>query len=271
MNGTMSVTMNLADLAVPFPANEVKWRIQRAGTKRDGGIWAAAVAYIDNREIMERLDAVVGPGKWRNEYRFEPGTVLCGLSIKVNDEGFEEWVTKWDGVPSKGDGGELAIKGALSGAMKRAATHWGIGRYLYELREGFVTIAPESDRNARYQPGKEGKYPPFKWHPPALPEWALPVVTSAPGVRPVASSAPVVQQPTKAEAVAEAKRALPASAEVKLPGRSGNLLGYGGKPLREVPREHLPAIRDKLAEATGGGYETTIAAINEYLEATRAD
>jgi hypothetical protein len=170
--------MDLQKLSDPFPPTDIEWRVSRSGVKNDK-VWATVVAYLTNRAIMERLDEVCGPDNWRNEYKTLPigandSTVLCGISIKVGDE----WVTKWDGSgameSNAGLSGADAAKGTLSGAMKRAAVQWGIGRYLYDLPEGYATVEPSG---RHYQPAskrKDKEVPAFKWNPPALPKWALP-------------------------------------------------------------------------------------------------
>jgi hypothetical protein len=63
--------MDLSKLRDPFPAEDVEWRVGRAG-KNDSGVWAMCLAYITNRAIMDRLDSVCGPENWRNEYREAP-------------------------------------------------------------------------------------------------------------------------------------------------------------------------------------------------------
>ena len=40
-----------------------------------------------------------------------------------------------------------AVKGGRSGAMKRAAVQWGIGRYLYNLEEGFAQTSLDKSRD----------------------------------------------------------------------------------------------------------------------------
>lgn len=160
-------------LAAHFAPTDIEWRIGTAGKKDGGEIWAKAFAYITNRAIQDRLDAVVGPGNWRNEYRpWEIGSpgVLCGLSLKIDGE----WITKWDGAEQTD---MEPVKGGLSGAMKRAAVQWGIGRYLYDLPEGWAKV---SERGAHYASnvkikvnGQEQRIH-FKWDPPDLPTWALP-------------------------------------------------------------------------------------------------
>lgn len=145
-----------------FDAEEIEWRLQQAGEK-NGKVWAICVPYVTNRAIMQRLDDVVGPGSWKNEFRAGPGGgVLCGISVRVDGE----WVTKWDGAENTDVEG---VKGGLSGAMKRAAVQWGIGRYLYALEESFASVAENGSLRGKTRDGK-----PFKWDPPKLPAWALP-------------------------------------------------------------------------------------------------
>lgn len=162
--------MDLKKLAEPFPASDVEWRVGRAGTN-DKGVWATVLAYITNRAIMQRLDDVCGPANWRNEFRYEQGgAVLCGISVLVDQpNGDWQWVTKWDGAENTDI---EKVKGGLSGSMKRAAVQWGIGRYLYDLEEGYAKVGP----NGKHYQGKNDKknIPAFKWDPPSLPAWALP-------------------------------------------------------------------------------------------------
>lgn len=161
--------MTLAELKEPFASEDVEWRIGRAG-EGDSGIWAMCLAYVTNRAIQDRLDEVCGPENWRNEFREAPaGGVLCGLSIRIGDE----WVTKWDGAENTD---MEAVKGGLSGAMKRAAVQWGVGRYLYHLPEGWAEIVQQG---GNYGKTKDNKT--FRWLPPALPPWALPGGKGRPG------------------------------------------------------------------------------------------
>lgn len=166
---------DLLKLQTPFAAEDVEWRLQSAGEKRDGGFWGKALAYITNRAIMERLDEVCGPENWKNEFKEGPGGgIIAGISIRVRRDDLAvtsptEWVTKWDGA----DNTQVeAVKGGLSGAMKRAGVQWGIGRYLYNLDEGWVEIAEDRAPGAKQGKAKGGGE--FWWYPPALPKWALP-------------------------------------------------------------------------------------------------
>lgn len=164
---TMANEQELGRLRDPFAPDDIEWRVQQAGEK-NGRPWARVLAYVTNRAIMDRLDEVVGPTHWRNEYVEGPaGGVVCGLSVLVaRADGSAEWVTKWDGAENTD---VEPVKGGLSNAMKRAAVQWGIGRYLYDLEEGWATI---HDGGRFYAKTKEGKA--FRWDPPTLPGWAVP-------------------------------------------------------------------------------------------------
>ena len=84
----------LKKLAEPFGPEDLEW-LPKTFYERDQGVFALALCYINARAIMDRLDNVVGPGNWKNEYCAAPmGGVLCGISIKVDNE----WVTKYDGA-----------------------------------------------------------------------------------------------------------------------------------------------------------------------------
>jgi len=153
--------MDLSKLKTPFQESDIEWRVQRSGIK-NGKPWAFVLAYVTNRAIMERLDDVCSPECWKNEFTTGPdGGVLCGVSINVGNE----WVTKYDGADNTNI---EAVKGGLSGAMKRAAVQWGIGRYLYKLDANYATFST----NGKYSAKIENQW--FKWDAPELPAFALP-------------------------------------------------------------------------------------------------
>lgn len=126
---------DFAALSAPFPPDSVSWRVGTSNKKKrqkeTGDNFAKAtkgiaLAYIDARDVMERLDDVCGPGGWQCKYSHANGKTVCDIGVKVGDE----WVWKADGA---GDSDIEAEKGALSDAFKRAAVRWGIGRYLYAV------------------------------------------------------------------------------------------------------------------------------------------
>jgi len=166
----MNEEINLKLLA-PFPATEIEWRMAQNGYKTNGEPWGKVLAYVTNRAIMKRLDDTFGPFGWRNEYQWQQinhsekvlTVCLCGISVNTTSVG---WVTKWDGAePTDIETG----KGALSDAMKRAAVQWGIGRYLYQLEEGWAVFAEHGDHTCKM---KDGAWK--RWNEPELPAWALP-------------------------------------------------------------------------------------------------
>jgi len=172
--------MNLADLKTPFPEKDVEWRIGRSGITNNKP-WALALAYITARAAQDRLDDVFGPGGWQDHYEHVQGGVMCTISAKIGDE----WVAKQNGS----DGSDIeAFKGGISGAFKRAAVNWGIGRYLYDLSESFVTF---SEDKTGHSAKIEGKY--YNWIPPKLPPWALPVARNNGGTGPTRKPNPDVQ------------------------------------------------------------------------------
>jgi hypothetical protein len=179
--------MELKKLALPFPEEDIEWRIAQAGKRGNGQVWAQVLAYVQARAIMNRLDEVCGPENWRATYRFIPGAqgmdagVICELSIKIGDE----WVTKEDGAEQTDI---ESFKGGISSALKRAGSAWGIGRYLYNLESNFAKILDGKNEGGRYGKTKDGLE--FYWLPPNLPGWALPDPSKAKtnGVKPEAPS-----------------------------------------------------------------------------------
>jgi len=161
---------SLKELQKPFKPTDIEWRIGRSGIRKDDMVWATCLAYISSRAVMDRLDDVVGPENWKVEYYQAGKCTMARLSIKIGGE----WVTKEDGSEETDI---EPIKGAISGALKRAAVLWGVGRYLYNLEEGFATIVDKGTRGERYAVAKDkstGKEKAFYWLPPDLPDWALP-------------------------------------------------------------------------------------------------
>ena len=119
--------MDLSGLFAPFPREAVSWRIQGQPIERNGQWKGMALAYIDARDVMDRLDEVCGPANWQTEFSETPkGRVIGRIGIRIDGE----WVWKSDGA---GDTAVEGEKGGISDSLKRAAVNWGIGRYLYAL------------------------------------------------------------------------------------------------------------------------------------------
>lgn len=139
-------------LREPFHPDEVKWKPQAVKGNR-----AMAVAYVDARAVMDRLDDVLGVSGWQDSYEYLPdGAVTCRLRVRQGDE----WIEKEDvGSPSEQPDGHDRRKAAVSDALKRAAVKYGIGRYLYHLPRQWVD----------YDPARK-----VLLRKPTLPDWAIP-------------------------------------------------------------------------------------------------
>ncbi len=147
-------------LKAPFPSSWVSWKAQSTNREKTR---ALAVAYIDARAVMARLDAVVGPGNWSDEYRLirdETYTVrdANGNERRVREVEVECRLTVL-GVTKVDVGSGEDAKSAYSDAFKRAAVKFGIGRYLYSLPKMWVDYDPKTRQIVK---------------PPQLPDWALP-------------------------------------------------------------------------------------------------
>lgn len=148
----------LKQLKNPFDPRFVKWRVGATNERKENGkvvqkaTKGIALAYLDAREVMKRLDDVCGVGGWQSKFIEIKDGFICELSIQMPNG---EWITKSDSA----DYTDVeAVKGGASSALKRAAAVWGIGRYLYYLPNIWV---PLNDRKQLVSI-------------PKLPEWALP-------------------------------------------------------------------------------------------------
>mgnify|MGYP003629716381 CR=1 FL=1 len=164
----------MLQLQEPFDPNDIEWRAQQSGLS-NGKPWMVVLPYITSRAIQQRLDEVFGPFGWevkQEETALQDG-FLCSLSILHNDR----WVTKQEVSPRTTI---EPLKGAASGALKRAGAMWGIGRYLYHLESGFATCAlcdkasSAFNNFSKIKDKKTGQFFGVDWMPPKLPAWALP-------------------------------------------------------------------------------------------------
>ena len=154
----------LAELEVPFPPEQVHWRVMNTSNDKKRG---QVVPYADPRAYTDRLNALFSPQGWTREYRIETmnnitrlkkgepivsGKVLVTCTVTVNGVGShsgtgEEWADDDNGMTS-----------ADAQAFKRACACFGLGRYFYDITPVWVDL----DQNR--QPKKI----------PALPGWAIP-------------------------------------------------------------------------------------------------
>ena len=184
--------MDLTALSVEFPRDAVHWRPQGKPLSKDGrNPVCMALAYIDARDVMDRLDEVCGPDRWQTEFtETAKGRVICRIGI-LTENG---WVWKGDGA---GDTDVEGEKGGISDALKRAAVSWGIGRYLYRLKSPWVEC----------EVGNNGQWRKWTQDP-----W---VKVAAPAAQPTRQQRPASPKPAEpSSAAAEAASRLMAAATV---------------------------------------------------------
>jgi hypothetical protein len=123
-----------AALAAPFEPGELKIRSQ-AGRQ---------MPYVTARTIMNRLDEVLGPENWWDDFVPLEHSVICRLTIRLPDGAI---LTKCDagGYAGLADPGD-ADKSGFADAFKRTAVKFGVGRYLY--RDGVANFARNTPSKA---------------------------------------------------------------------------------------------------------------------------
>lgn len=122
----MSVTKKqLEQLQEPL---ELKWRCKTLIPDNTNPTHMIITGYVDARQVYDRLDQVLGPENWQDEYFECKNKQFCKIGVKIGNE----WIWKGDsGSESSFD----ATKGETSDSFKRAAVHWGVNRGAYEVGE----------------------------------------------------------------------------------------------------------------------------------------
>ena len=118
-------------LTSPLTASEIEWKVM---TNKNGKTMIAP--YIDSRAVQTRFDMAFGAAGWQNKLEALGDGFLCGIGVYLQTaDGSYQWIWKFDGA----DKTDIeATKGGISGAMKRAATQWGVGRELYNYPRIFI-------------------------------------------------------------------------------------------------------------------------------------
>ena len=117
-----------------------KWKVQ--STIKGNNPSCICVAYVDSRQVQDKLDDVCGPENWTDDYSMVGNLLICRIGIKINGQ----WVYKSD---TGSESNMEADKGHVSDAFKRCAVKWGIGRFLYDLE---VKRIPGKDYNGKIKP-----------------------------------------------------------------------------------------------------------------------
>ena len=118
----------LQKLSEPFPSDVIEFK--PGATTRDKKK-ALALAYVEVRHYIDRLNEVVGPD-WTDQYQFiNPSGELisCGLTIYG--------VTRWD-IGEKNSKDVNTATSALAQSFKRACVKFGLGRHLYAIESVWV-------------------------------------------------------------------------------------------------------------------------------------
>jgi hypothetical protein len=143
----------MEQLRYPFEKSQISWRVGSTNQDKTKGM---ALAYIDARDVMARLDLVMG-ADWQCRYTHcGPQGTICEIGLLIDGD----WRWRSNGA---GETDFEATKGAMSDAFKRAAVLWGVGQYLYGLGSPWVDIT-QRGRSSIIVEGQE----------PALPKEALP-------------------------------------------------------------------------------------------------
>ena len=111
-------------LKAPFSLSDLEWRV---GSTFKDGQEGLLLFYVNARAIMDRLDDVFGIDGWKSDYEVYENGVICTLTATTEDG---KLIQKSNGAEFTQMSG---FKGGISGALKRAASDLGIGRYLYDM------------------------------------------------------------------------------------------------------------------------------------------
>lgn len=164
----------LDQLSEPFDPDSIYFKPQAVNKAKDS---AVAAAYADPRAYSDRLNEVLGSDKWSTKYDVYTIGPIQGIP---GPDGKLDWKDKFtykgkvlvvatltlEGVGQNAGTGESdavdenAITSAEAQAFKRAATRFGLGRYLYDLPKN--QWCPYDNASRRITT------------PPQLPEWAIP-------------------------------------------------------------------------------------------------
>ena len=154
----------LVELEVPFPVDQVLWRVTNTANNRTRG---QVVPYADPRAYTDRLNGLVTPQGWTRSYEtttmnnitrhkrnseIVTGKILvvCKLTIEglgTHSGTGEEWADE-----------ENAMTSAEAQAFKRACSCFGLGRCFYDFD------APWVDLDDKGRPKKA----------PVVPSWLIP-------------------------------------------------------------------------------------------------
>lgn len=247
------MSIDFASLEAPFAPSDLEWKCQTCWVK-NGKPGAMVVPYVTRDAVMRRLNDVVGPGNWQTRLSGMPnGGMVMELGIRMGDG---EWMWRADAAdPTSGAGDENAAKGGASNALKRVASQWGIGAYLYRFTRKFFgdnCNNNRSDARIHCAKGRGNERIQFWCDPPPLPVWALPGGSGHPPAAPATAAPP---GPTHTEPVpAPGVAGSPTAPTQKTPESIGLAEQLRAKLNRLVKLNALPKVQhDRVVKALDGG------------------
>ena len=172
----------LEQLSFPFPAKALQWRVGPCNRDKTRGV---ALAYVDSRDYIERLNAVLGLG-WEDAYTFTVvGTrIVCKCELRLHLKGGQSIVRTGDGDCELSDPNATTVASAQ--AFKRACVKFGLGAYLYGLPLEWVALEGDKNIPSEVQISLNAAYK--RWLETG--EWIFARGQRAPSTKPVAASAP---------------------------------------------------------------------------------
>jgi len=190
----------LEQLSFPFPAKALQWRVGPCNRDKTRGV---ALAYVDSRDYIERLNTVLGLG-WEDAYTFTVvGTrIVCKCELRLH-LGERSIVRTGDGDCELEDPNATTVASAQ--AFKRACVKFGLGAYLYALPLEWVALEGDKNIPSEVQISLNAAYK--RWLETG--EWIFTRAPRAPSTAPVAAPAPSTK-PVAAPAPSTAPVAAPA-------------------------------------------------------------
>lgn len=148
-----------------FNNDDISWKTLQ-NSWNDGKPYALMTPFVNASAIQERLDEVLGWENWKTEYEVKQidgyKYVVCILLCRTKDG---EWISKQNVceiTEKKEDSNapDNPIKSAYSGAFKRVALEFGIGRYLKNIKKYSPQCSesfPRGENAVRCYDKKSGK------------------------------------------------------------------------------------------------------------------
>jgi hypothetical protein len=162
--GDLDAKKLLVELEVPFPPEQVLWRVTNTSNDKKRG---QVVPYADPRAYSDRLNALLSPQGWTREYcvqtlnnitRVKKGETIVTGKVLVTCTVTIIGLWSHSGTGEEWADDENGMTAADAQAFKRACTCFGLGRYFYDFHTPWVDLDPYR------QPLKT----------PTLPVWSIP-------------------------------------------------------------------------------------------------